>query len=73
MPAPVTPPITMPRLVHPRLRQVLVQDDLARLAQGDAATIRRLEHGQSHPRPSTLRKLARALGVAPADLMESGA
>jgi transcriptional regulator with XRE-family HTH domain len=73
VPALVTPPITVLRLAHLRPRQALTQDDLARLAKVDAATIRRLEHGRSHPRPSTLRKLARALGVAHADLMEAGA
>ena len=47
-----------------RQRKALSQRDLAGLAGVGLATIVRIEHGQP-ARPSTLRKLARAVGVTP--------
>jgi len=53
-----------------RQRRALSQRDLARIAGLEPATLNRIETGKQKPRPSTLRKLARALRVKPADLLE---
>jgi len=57
------------RLREVRLRTALSQEDLARLAKVARTTIVRLEQGDPHVRPVTHRKLARALKVAPAELV----
>ena len=57
------------RLKDLRLRAALSQDDLGKKAGVARTTIVRLEQGEPEPIPSTVRKLARALGVKPADLM----
>jgi len=51
-----------------RERKALSQRDLAQRAGVGEATISRIEQGRVRPRPSTLRKLAAALGVAPEKL-----
>jgi transcriptional regulator with XRE-family HTH domain len=56
------------RLKRLRLRQALSQRDLAGLAGITQSTVLRLENGRHPPLPSTIRKLARALEVTPADL-----
>jgi len=49
---------------------VLTQEDLSQLAGVTEATISRMENGKSGPtRPSTVRKLAEALGVEPGWLL----
>ena len=54
-----------------RNRAVLSQQDLARQAGVDQRTIGALERGDyPDARPSTIRKLAEALGVAPHELLE---
>jgi transcriptional regulator with XRE-family HTH domain len=55
-----------------RLRLALSQRDLARNANLNQDTINRLEQLDSWElaRPSTIRKLARALGIKPTDLTE---
>ena len=53
-----------------RLRQALSQYDLARRAGVHVRTILEAELGRRTPQPSTVRVLARALGVEPADLLE---
>jgi transcriptional regulator with XRE-family HTH domain/tetratricopeptide (TPR) repeat protein len=50
-----------------RQRLGLSQEDLATKAGVDAKTIHRIEAGESFPRPSTLRRLADALGLDGAD------
>jgi transcriptional regulator with XRE-family HTH domain len=56
-------------LKHIRLRRGLSQEDLARESGVSEFTISELELGKRpNPRPSTLRKLARGLGVEVADL-----
>ena len=56
----------MPRLRDLREKQVLTQEDLAELAGVGRTTIIRFESGQPYRfRPSTIRKLARALKVKP--------
>jgi transcriptional regulator with XRE-family HTH domain len=51
-----------------RLLQALSQADLAEIAGVSAAAIIRIERGTHTARPSTLRKLAQALGVKPTQL-----
>ena len=64
----VVPVLT--RLRDLRIRQALSQRDLAEASGVTQSTIVRLEQGDPNVRPSTLRKLARALGVKPAELMD---
>jgi transcriptional regulator with XRE-family HTH domain len=51
-----------------RERQALTQVELAERAGVSAAAILRIERGTHQARPSTIRKLARALGVKPVEL-----
>jgi transcriptional regulator with XRE-family HTH domain len=46
-----------------RVRMALTQAELAQRAGINPATVARLEQSQAAPRPTTIRKLARALGV----------
>lgn len=63
--------VKLPRLKELRERKALSQADLSRLAKVSRPTIVRLEAGFDLPYPSTVRKLAEALGVEPGVLMES--
>jgi transcriptional regulator with XRE-family HTH domain len=58
------------RLRLERHRQALSQDELATVAGISRITVIKLESDTNgrQPRPSTVRKLARALGVRPAQL-----
>jgi predicted transcriptional regulator len=65
-------PAIMPKL--DRLRTVresrfLTQDELANLSGVHQVTISRIEMGQVEPRFSTIKRLARALGVEPHELV----
>jgi transcriptional regulator with XRE-family HTH domain len=51
-----------------RQYRALSQADLAELAGMTREAITRLENSQRPPRPSTIRKLAQALGIAPHEL-----
>jgi transcriptional regulator with XRE-family HTH domain len=62
--------VPLPRLKSIRLRKALTQRELAERADLSQATIVTLETGQAEARPSTVRKLADALGVEPQALME---
>ena len=53
-----------------RVRRGLSQEVLAKRVGYDVRTLRRLEQGKSQPQPSTLKALADALKVEPADLLE---
>ncbi len=54
-----------------RRRAALTQEELAKRAGVGVATIARIEGGKmDEPRVSTLRKLAKALGIEPRDLLE---
>ena len=57
------------RLRAIRQRRALTQRELAELAGVSLTTIVGLEHGADSPFPSTIRRLARALDVAPDELM----
>ncbi len=52
-----------------RETRVLSRKDLARESDVDESTIYRAERGQTKLRPSTVRKLAEALGVPPDELI----
>jgi transcriptional regulator with XRE-family HTH domain len=60
-----------PRLRELRERVALSQEGLAKKSGVSRATIADLEAGKRPARPSTRRKLAEALGVEPAELMDS--
>lgn len=55
-----------------RRRRVLTMEELAKKAGVGRNTIWRLEHGVMGAQPRTIRKLARALGVEPEDLVKTG-
>src|SRR5215203_5774561 len=57
-----------PRLRELRARAALSQEDLAERSDVARATIADLEAGKRPARPSTLRKLAKGLGVEVTDL-----
>ena len=59
----------VPRLKEWRLRRAMAQRDLAAASGVGAATIARLERGRHLARPSTVRRLAVALGLRPDELM----
>jgi predicted transcriptional regulator len=61
--------LEIPRLKEWRLRRAMAQRDLAAASGVGAATIARLERGHQLARPSTVRRLAEALGVRPDVLM----
>ncbi len=52
-----------------RQRALLTQEELAARARVQPLTISRIETDKVEPRYSTIRKLARALGVDPAELL----
>lgn len=60
----------LPRVRWYRERMALSQQELAMKAGVSRVTVVRIENGED-TYPSTARKLASALDVAPADLMES--
>lgn len=60
---------TMQRLKNFREAQALSQRDLANVSGVAQATISLIERGDRKVRPSTLRKLAEALGVEPSTLL----
>lgn len=59
---------TLPGLRMARESFPLTQEELARKAQVNRVTVARLEAGTEAARPSTVRKLAKALKVPPAAL-----
>lgn len=64
--------MVVPELRRLRLKQALSQKELGRAANLTAETVCRLEAGYA-AYPSTVRKLASALGVAPGALMGEAA
>ena len=57
------------RLRDSRVRRALTQEELAEKADVGTNTVARLERNESEPHMSTLRKLARALDLDPAELI----
>ena len=62
--------IRLTRLKHVRQRKLLTQQKLADKAGVSRPTVVRIEAGLEDPFPSTVRKIAEALGVDPETLME---
>jgi transcriptional regulator with XRE-family HTH domain len=60
--------VQLTRLKQVRQRKALTQQQLAEKAGVNRATVARLEGGSDAPSPTTVRKLADALGVQPEDL-----
>jgi transcriptional regulator with XRE-family HTH domain len=58
------------RLRRLRRERALSQRDLARAAGVGLDAVNRIETGRRDALPSTVRKLAKALGVEPRDLMK---
>ncbi len=58
------------RLRQLRMRRGLSQVKLAAAARLAPGTIFEIENNRSEPRPETIEKLAAALDVPPADLLE---
>ena len=54
-----------------RRQRVLTMEELAKRAGVGRNTVWRLEHDVMGAQPRTIRKLARALGVEPEDLVKS--
>ena len=52
-----------------RLKVAIRQDELARMAGITPTTLSRIERNESEPHVSTIRRLAKALGVPPATLI----
>ena len=52
-----------------RIRRALTQEELADIAGLSKNAVNRLELDKAEPRMSTLRKLAKALDVEPAELI----
>ncbi len=52
-----------------RTLSALTQEELADKAGLTVTALSRIERNQAEPRPSTLRKLAEALGVSPAQII----
>ena len=61
------------RLKALRIEQALTQEDLANKAGVAPNTVARLERNETEPHMSTVRKLANALDVTPAELVKGGA
>ena len=58
------------KLKRLRTLQALTQVELAEKAGLTTAAVARIERDEAEPRPSSLRKLAKALNVQPRDLIE---
>jgi transcriptional regulator with XRE-family HTH domain len=56
-------------LKRQRVRKALTQEELARKAGLTTASVARIERNETEPRMSTLRKLAKALDIDPAELV----
>ena len=56
-------------LKRQRVRRALTQEELARKARLTTASVARIERNETEPRMSTLRKLAKALDIDPAELV----
>jgi transcriptional regulator with XRE-family HTH domain len=59
------------KIKHLRDARALTQEELAKKAGITVAALSRIERNHAEPRATTRRKLAQALGVDPAELVES--
>jgi transcriptional regulator with XRE-family HTH domain len=64
--------VNVEKLRNLRIEHVLTLRELAEAAGVSKDTIWRLENGYSEAHPSTIRKLAKTLGVQPKELVRSG-
>src|SRR5215211_1636705 len=62
--------VKLTRLKDVRQRKALTQQQLAERAGVNRVTIARIEGGKDEPFPTTIRKVADALGVEPEELLE---
>ena len=62
--------VKLTRLKDVRQRKALTQQQLAERAGVNRVTIARIEGGKDEPFPTTVRKVADALGVEPEELLE---
>lgn len=62
-------PFDRARLARLRALNVLTQRELAERAGVTLLSVHKIETGHQQPRPAMIRKLAKALGVKPAELM----
>ena len=60
------------RIKQLRDARALTQEEVAEKAGITVAALSRIERNNAEPRPTTRRKLARALGVEPEDLVRMG-
>jgi transcriptional regulator with XRE-family HTH domain len=58
------------KIKHLRDARALTQEELANKAGITVTALSRIERNQAEPRATTRRKLAQALGVDPAELVE---
>jgi len=63
--------IEVPALREWRQRAALSQEELGKLAEVSSGTIAKIESARRRARPSTVRKLARALDVTPQELVRA--
>ncbi len=61
--------VELPNLRSVRLRRLLTQRELAKIAGLTTASVNRIENGTTKARISTVRRLAQALDVDPEDLL----
>jgi transcriptional regulator with XRE-family HTH domain len=52
-----------------RMRKAVTQEELAEKAGININTVTRIERNQTEPRPTTIGKLAKALGIDPSELV----
>jgi transcriptional regulator with XRE-family HTH domain len=64
--------VDVDKLKRLREERVLSQRELARMADLAYGTVWRLENGYPEARTSTIRKIAKALGVEPRELLKAG-
>ena len=62
--------VKLARLKRARERAALSQGELAKKAGVSRVTVARVEALLDEPQPRTIRKLAQALGLGPAELMD---
>ncbi len=60
------------RLKDLRIQRALTQEELAEKASVGKNTVNRMERNLTEPHMSSVRKLAKALGVDPAELVKGG-
>lgn len=53
-----------------RAEKYLTVDEFAELLGITPQTLYRISRGETHPRPTTIRKIAQALGVHPLEIVE---